>query len=144
MHTAESNFSNFVIEYLGKIETEFKNILACLSRAQMGSNHGINRGRKSRDTLPLCMDLAYIGSVQEGALPQCPLQSRAGALLPGGGGGQLQVRKIPRHITVIFTHSTTHPFVYLIYLPGSDVVASYPCGTLIAHICRAQVYHKPC
>ena len=31
MHTAESNFLNFVIEYLGKIETEFENILACLS-----------------------------------------------------------------------------------------------------------------
>ena len=39
MHTAESNFSNFVIVYLGEIETEFKNTLACLSGAQMGSNH---------------------------------------------------------------------------------------------------------
>ena len=39
MHTAESNFSNFVIEYLGEIETEFKNTLACLSVSQMGSNH---------------------------------------------------------------------------------------------------------
>ena len=39
MHTAESNFSNFVIEYLGEIETEFKNTLACLSGSQMGSNH---------------------------------------------------------------------------------------------------------
>ena len=38
MHTAESNFSNFVIEYLGEIETEFENILACSSGAQMGSN----------------------------------------------------------------------------------------------------------
>ena len=39
MHTAESNFSNFVIEYLGEIVTEFENTLACLSGAQMGSNH---------------------------------------------------------------------------------------------------------
>ena len=39
MHTAESIFSNFVIEYLGEIETEFENTLACLSGAQMGSNH---------------------------------------------------------------------------------------------------------
>ena len=50
-HTAESNFSNFVIEYLGKIETEFENTLACLSRAQMGSKHEKNGGRKSCDTL---------------------------------------------------------------------------------------------
>ena len=39
MHTAESNFSNLVIEYLGEIETEFENTLACLSGAQMGLNH---------------------------------------------------------------------------------------------------------
>ena len=38
-YTAESNFSNFVIEYLGEIETEFENTLLCLSGAQMGSNH---------------------------------------------------------------------------------------------------------
>ena len=31
MHTAESNFSNFVIEYLSEIENDFENILACLS-----------------------------------------------------------------------------------------------------------------
>ena len=30
MHTAESNFSNFVIEYLSEIKTEFENILVCL------------------------------------------------------------------------------------------------------------------
>ena len=36
MHTAESNFSNFVIEYLSEIETEFENTLACLSGAKMG------------------------------------------------------------------------------------------------------------
>ena len=52
MHTVESNFSNLVIEYLGKIETEFDNILVCLSGAQMGSNHAKNGGRKSHDTLP--------------------------------------------------------------------------------------------
>ena len=40
MHTAKSIFSNFEIEYLGEIETE--NILACLSGAQMGSNHEKN------------------------------------------------------------------------------------------------------
>ena len=28
-----------MIEYLTEIETEFKNILACLSEAQMGSKH---------------------------------------------------------------------------------------------------------
>ena len=42
MHTAESNFSNFVIEYLGEIKTEFENTLACLSGAQMDSNHEKN------------------------------------------------------------------------------------------------------
>ena len=36
----ETDFSNFVIKYLGKIETEFENTLSCLSGAQMGSNHG--------------------------------------------------------------------------------------------------------
>ena len=39
MHTAESNFSNFVIEYLGEIITEFENTLAFLSGAQMGSHY---------------------------------------------------------------------------------------------------------
>ena len=53
MHTAESNFSNFVIEYLGEIETKFENTLVCLSGAQLGSNHEKTGGRKSRDTLPL-------------------------------------------------------------------------------------------
>ena len=38
MHTTESNFSAFVIQYLGKIETEFENTLACLSGAQLGLN----------------------------------------------------------------------------------------------------------
>ena len=42
LHTAESIFSSFVIEYLGEIETEFKNTLACLSGAQMGSNREKN------------------------------------------------------------------------------------------------------
>ena len=31
----------------------FENTLPCLSGEQMGSNHEKNRGRKSRDTLPL-------------------------------------------------------------------------------------------
>ena len=44
MHTAESNFSNFVIKYLGKIETELENWVRIMEK---------NRGRKSRDTLPL-------------------------------------------------------------------------------------------
>ena len=39
MYTAELNFSKFVIEYIRKIETEFENALACLSGAQIGSNH---------------------------------------------------------------------------------------------------------
>ena len=40
MHTAESEFSNLMTEYLGEIITEFgQNRLACLSGAQMGSNH---------------------------------------------------------------------------------------------------------
>ena len=41
MHTVESNFSNFVIKYLGKIKTEFENTSPCLSGAQMGSNHSV-------------------------------------------------------------------------------------------------------
>ena len=35
----ESKFSNFVIEYLSEIETDFEKAQACLSGAQMGSNH---------------------------------------------------------------------------------------------------------
>ena len=55
MHTAESNFSNFVIEYLGKIETEFEKSLAYLPGAQVGGLESWKKtgGRKSRDTLPL-------------------------------------------------------------------------------------------
>ena len=53
MHTAESNFLTFVIEYLGEIETELENTLACLSGSQIGSKHEKNGGKKSRDTLPL-------------------------------------------------------------------------------------------
>ena len=56
MHSPEWNFSNFVScgvsEYLGEIETELENILACLSGVQMGSNHAKNGGRKYCDTLP--------------------------------------------------------------------------------------------
>ena len=50
MHTEEFFFK---FEYLGEIETQFENILACLSGAYMGANHEKNGGRKSRDTLPL-------------------------------------------------------------------------------------------
>ena len=53
MNTTELNFKSFVIEYLGEIEKEFENTLACLSGAHMGSNHAKNGGRQSRDTLPL-------------------------------------------------------------------------------------------
>ena len=53
MHTAELIFSNFVIKYLGEIETEFENTSACLSGAQMGSNHEKTGVQKSCDTLPL-------------------------------------------------------------------------------------------
>ena len=42
--------NNVLIEHLGEIETEFENTFGCLSGAQMGSNHEINWGRKSRDT----------------------------------------------------------------------------------------------
>ena len=52
IHTGESNFSKFVIDYLGEIETEFENTLPCLSGAQMGSNYGKNWDQKSCDTLP--------------------------------------------------------------------------------------------
>ena len=50
---AESNFLNFKFEYLCENEFLRKIILACLSWAQMGSIHEKNRGRKSRDTVPL-------------------------------------------------------------------------------------------
>ena len=56
-HTGESNFSNFVSEYLSEIETEFENTLACLSGAQMSSNHEKTGGRKSRDTQTSVTDL---------------------------------------------------------------------------------------
>ena len=49
--SAESNLSIFMIKYLGKIETQFENTLP--SGGQMGLNNEKNRGRKSRDTLPL-------------------------------------------------------------------------------------------
>ena len=49
----EWNFSNFKFEYLRENEFLRKTILACLSRAQMGSINEKNRARKSRDTAPL-------------------------------------------------------------------------------------------
>ena len=59
MHTVESKFSNFLIEYLGELETEFDNTLACAVcrgprwvRIMKIKNHG---GRKSHDTLPLSL-----------------------------------------------------------------------------------------
>ena len=52
MHTTESNFFNFVIEYLSEIKIEFENTLACLSGAHTGSNDEKNGGWKSRDILP--------------------------------------------------------------------------------------------
>ena len=60
LHIAEivsAVWDNFMIEYLGEIETELENNLACLSGTQMGSNHERNGGRKSRDTLPLRMPM---------------------------------------------------------------------------------------
>ena len=50
-----------MIEYLNEIETEFENNLACLSGAQMGSNHEKKGGRKSRDTLPLRKKCGHSG-----------------------------------------------------------------------------------
>ena len=50
-----------MIEYLDEIETEFENTLACLSGAQMGSNHEKKGGRKSRDTLPLRKKCGHSG-----------------------------------------------------------------------------------
>ena len=52
MHTTESKLLNFMIEYLGEIETEFENTLASLSLAKMGSHHEKNWGQKSCDALP--------------------------------------------------------------------------------------------
>ena len=48
---------NFAIEYFDEIETKFENNLVCISGAQMGSNHEKTRGRKSRETLPLMLEL---------------------------------------------------------------------------------------
>ena len=49
-----------MFKYLGEIETEFKNTLACLSGAQMGLNHKKTGGRKYRDTLPLIKSLNWM------------------------------------------------------------------------------------
>ena len=87
MHTAESNFSNFVIKYPGKIETEFENILACLSGAQIKKTGG----RKSRDTLPLISCEIYQVFVfnRMGLSPPPPhgFTSRPGDSTTRGGGG---------------------------------------------------------
>ena len=52
MHTAEKNFWNFEIEYLGEIETEFKNTLLYQGPrwVQIMEKY---RSKESRDTLPL-------------------------------------------------------------------------------------------
>ena len=60
MQKAESEFSNFTIEYLGESKTEFKNTSVWLSGTWMGSNHEKNWGRKSRDTLPLMWQIKSI------------------------------------------------------------------------------------
>ena len=41
-HTRESEFYNFMIKYLGEINTNFKNTSGCLSGDHVGSNHGKN------------------------------------------------------------------------------------------------------
>ena len=64
MHTAESIFSNFGIEYLGEIETEFENILACLSGAQMGWNHEKNWRSKISWHTPFLRPVLQTGKKQ--------------------------------------------------------------------------------
>ena len=39
MRIAELNFWNFLIKYIGEIETKFGNTSACLSGPHMGLNH---------------------------------------------------------------------------------------------------------
>ena len=65
MHTAMSNFPNFVIVYLGEIDTELENTLACLSGAQIGSNCEKNGGWKSRDILPLNCTYQWFTNLQK-------------------------------------------------------------------------------
>ena len=54
MPTTESEFSNFMTEYLSEIETEFENTLTCLSGAWMGSNYDKNRWKISKHLLKTC------------------------------------------------------------------------------------------
>ena len=67
MHTVKSNFSNFVIEYLGvmeylgKIETEFENTLASLSGAQKGSTHEKNWRSKILWHTPFKFQRSFLG-----------------------------------------------------------------------------------
>ena len=49
-------------EYLGKMETELKNMRACLSWAQMGSNHEQSLCGKPRDPVSLHVNRAYISA----------------------------------------------------------------------------------
>ena len=65
-HTCvESNFSNFECEDFRENEFLSKTIVACLSGAQVGSMHEINRGRKSRDTASLSIKRLYCGRASQ-------------------------------------------------------------------------------
>ena len=59
-----SKFSNFVIEYLGEIESKFEITLACSSVAQIGSNHLKKMEIENlMDTLPFNLNLQLISKV---------------------------------------------------------------------------------
>ena len=68
MHTMESNLSNFAIQYLVEIKTEFENTLSYLSGAQIGSNHEKNGGQKAHDTDTL--PLMWISAVSSPSIMQ--------------------------------------------------------------------------
>ena len=63
-----------MIEYIDKIETEFKNTLACLLVAQMGSNHEMKKTRGSRDTLPLTIIVLHLHTLSRTVHSQYKLQ----------------------------------------------------------------------
>ena len=77
-HTAESNFLNFVIEYLSEIETEFENTLACLSGAQMGFNHDKNWRSKISWHTPLKGTVSLVRARLIGSTYCCRWWSWAG------------------------------------------------------------------
>ena len=62
-----------MLEYLGEIETELENTLACLSEAPMGSNHEKNGGRQSRDTQ---IFFSFFFSKKGGGRYQCAKAAR--------------------------------------------------------------------